>query len=133
VIKKSDWIILTAALILAGALWLIRPLFADAPAPAGADLTVEISVAGKLWKSVPLDGAEHRERIETERGANDVVIDASGAAIVHADCPDRLCVRMGKITRPGDVLVCLPHQCVVELKSNRPSESQEDIIDAIAE
>jgi hypothetical protein len=132
-IKKSDWLVLAAALALAGALWLIRPLFSDVFAQRDAVLTVEISVEGKLWKSIPLDGAEYRERIETERGVNELVLDAEGAVIVHADCPDQLCVRMGKITRPGDMLVCLPHQCVVELKSDRPANDQEDPIDAVSE
>jgi hypothetical protein len=131
--KKSDWFILAAALVLAGALWLIHPLFSDVSAQSGAALTVEISIEGRLWKSIPLDGAEYKERIETERGINDLVADASGVTIVYADCPDQLCVRMGRITRPGDILVCLPHQCVVELKSNGPARSQEDSIDAISE
>ncbi|MDR1204904.1 MAG: NusG domain II-containing protein [Peptococcaceae bacterium] len=131
--KKSDWLILAAALVLAGVLWLIRPLSFDIFAQRDAVLTVEISVEGRLWRSIPLDGAEYRERIETERGINDLAVDANGVAVVYADCPDQLCVRMGKITRPGDVLVCLPHQCVVELKSNLPAKSQEDSIDAISE
>jgi hypothetical protein len=131
--KKSDWFILAAALILAGVLWLVRPLFSDVLAQRDAVLTVEISVEGKLWKSIPMDGAEHRERIETERGINDLIVDANGVAIVHANCPDQLCVRMGRITRSGDMLVCLPHQCVVELKSNDSAKSQEDSIDAISE
>jgi hypothetical protein len=132
-IKKSDWFVVVTAMIVAGALWFVRPLFSDVFVQRDTDLTVEISVEGKLWKSVPLDGAEYRERIETERGVNDLVLDAEGAIIVHADCPDQLCVRMGKITRPGDMLVCLPHQCVVELKSNRPVHDQEDSIDAVSE
>jgi hypothetical protein len=131
--KKSDWLVLAAALVLAGALWLMRPLFFQGFAPRDAVLTVEISVEGKLWKTVTLDGAEHRERVETERGINELIIDAEGVAVVHADCPDQLCVRMGRITRPGDVLICLPNQCVAELKSSQPVKNQEDRIDAISE
>lgn len=35
------------------------------------------------------------------------------AAVVEADCPDRLCVRTGKIWLPGEKIICLPGKLVI--------------------
>ena len=30
-----------------------------------------------------------------------------------ADCPDRLCVKQGSISKNGESIVCLPHKVIV--------------------
>ena len=32
-----------------------------------------------------------------------------------ADCPDKVCVKTGKIKKPGQTIVCLPHRTVIEI------------------
>ena len=32
-----------------------------------------------------------------------------------AECPDKLCMRQGAISRDGQTIVCLPHKLVVEV------------------
>jgi hypothetical protein len=105
-IKTFDWLILAAVLILTGLLWLINPFRASGPAPGSAPMRADISLGGEHWRTVPLDGAEHRLLAETERGLNEIIVYPDGVAIVHADCPDQLCVHMGKITRAGEIIVC---------------------------
>ena len=60
---------------------------------------------------------------------NTVVIEDETIAITDADCPDHLCVSMGKASRPGDTLVCLPHKLVIEVKSSGDAPAP-DIIPA---
>jgi len=38
------------------------------------------------------------------------------AAVISADCPDRLCVRTGKIWLPGEKIICLPGKLIVTVK-----------------
>lgn len=38
--------------------------------------------------------------------------------MIEADCPDKLCVHQGYISRVGEVLVCIPNKVVVEIKSD---------------
>ncbi|MEW6229491.1 MAG: NusG domain II-containing protein [Bacillota bacterium] len=38
--------------------------------------------------------------------------------ISESDCPDKICVRTGWITRPGQVIVCLPNRIVVEIEGD---------------
>jgi hypothetical protein len=132
-IKTFDWLILAAILILAGLLWLVDPFMALRPVPADAPMRADISLEGKPWQSIPLDGEEHRLLAETENGFNEIVVYPDGVAIVHADCPDQLCVHMGKITRAGEIIVCLPRQCLVELKAQGPANDQGGQVDAVSQ
>ena len=46
------------------------------------------------------------------------MIEVSGGRVRvrDADCPDRLCVRMGWVSRDGESIVCLPHKLVVTVR-----------------
>ena len=39
-----------------------------------------------------------------------------------ADCPDKLCIKQGKIDSNGQKIVCLPNKTVVEIRSEKESE-----------
>lgn len=54
--------------------------------------------------------------IETKFGRNRIEIAKDYVRVVEADCPDKLDVLQGKITRPGEVIVCLPNRLVIEVK-----------------
>jgi hypothetical protein len=47
------------------------------------------------------------------------------ARIAEADCPDKLCVKDGMISKPGQSLVCLPNKVVVEVKGVRDTETDD--------
>ena len=47
----------------------------------------------------------------------------------EADCPDKYCVKQGKITRTRQNIVCLPHKVVVEIAVSDNTEGNEaDVI-----
>ena len=72
---------------------------------------------------VTVDGAEvGRYRLTEDRtvviGEDDyniLEISGGGAAVTEANCGDHTCVRMGRISRAGETIVCLPHRLVVEI------------------
>ena len=35
---------------------------------------------------------------------------------IDADCPDLVCVKTGKAQKKGDVIACLPHKLLIEVK-----------------
>lgn len=88
---------------------------------------VEISVDNELFKKIPLNDNVKDETftISTDLGTNIVVIENGKVGISDADCPDKLCVKDGFISNPGEMLVCLPHKVVVEVKGQRVSEVDE--------
>ena len=54
--------------------------------------------------------------IDNQYGKNIVVIDNKGASVVFTDCPDGFEVKEGKITLPGQSLICLPHRLCIRLE-----------------
>ena len=39
-------------------------------------------------------------------------------SVTEADCPDKVCVNTGEISKSGDTIVCLPHKLVVEIEGS---------------
>ena len=78
----------------------------------------DIVLDGKPYRSVLLTRHSGQETIEitTEKGSNTLLIDDESIAVISADCPDKVCVQAGKLTRPGDVAACLPHGLLIEIK-----------------
>lgn len=60
--------------------------------------------------------------IETEHGLNIIEINAYEVNIIEADCPDQLCVYQKIISKPGQILVCLPNHLTIEIIGDRAEE-----------
>ena len=80
---------------------------------------VEVRVSGEVAAVYSLD-QEGTYRIEGKDGYNLLVIQDGTAAVTEADCPDKLCVGMGRIRYSGQSIVCLPHQVVVSIIDEEP-------------
>ncbi len=53
-----------------------------------------------------------------------VVISQDGAAVTAADCPDRVCVRTGKLTRAGESALCLPAKISLRLEGKAAADAE---------
>jgi hypothetical protein len=91
--------------------------------PGGQTATLEIS-SPSVKKIIPLDGSFNGTiMIRAEDGGFNVVeVKGKAARVKDADCPDRLCVRQGWLSKPGDQAVCLPHRLVVRIRGDREEE-----------
>lgn len=89
-----------------------------------------IQVHGSIYKEIPL--SEHQGTdtftIYTDEGYNTVVVKDQTIGIVDADCPDKICIKEGFISNPGETAVCLPHKVMIEIRSTATEEP--DIIPA---
>ena len=56
-----------------------------------------------------------------------LVIENGEAYIEYADCPDRVCVRTGRISRVGESIICLPNKLSITVTGEK-SEDDPDII-----
>ena len=67
---------------------------------------------------IPLTGHTGMEDIviADEHGANTIRIEDESIAVIDADCPDHVCVKTGKAMKKGDVIACLPHKLLIEVK-----------------
>ena len=50
-------------------------------------------------------------------GVNHLIIQDGQAWISEASCPDKLCVRQGRISRTGEIIICLPNRVTAEIVS----------------
>lgn len=122
--KKRDWI-LGAVIILVAVIMYI----AMNATQSDDDMAVKITLDGKEYGTYSLD--EDREiEIKTDNGNNKVEIHDKSVEMKEADCPDKYCVKQGKINKIRQNIVCLPHKIVVEIISADSSKQNE--ADAIA-
>ena len=67
--------------------------------------------------------------IKTDKGKNIVWIHDNCVEMKEADCPDKYCVKQGKITKTRQNIVCLPHKIVVEIAvSDNTKGNEADVI-----
>lgn len=84
----------------------------------GGSLYAEISIEGELYRRIKLTGHRGRDSLAlaTARGQNVVVVEDEEIFVLEADCPDRICVRTGRLSKAGDTAACLPHKILIEVK-----------------
>ncbi len=83
---------------------------------------------GKLVKIIELAGNVEKEYRFTENPA--IVIrqfSDNTIAFVSSDCPDRVCLRSGKIGRPGEFAACVPNRFLIVIEAIEESSESEDV------
>lgn len=115
--KKHLWdMAVCAAVLVTAALLLCFPLISDASRSKAK--TVSVIVDGEEIATLPLD----RDTVFTCENGLTVTVENNCAYISFSPCPDKLCVKAGKLTRTGQSAVCLPCRTVVKLSSGGESE-----------
>ena len=111
--QKKRWMMdaLLIALLLAAALVLYLSL--GRAEETGEHVVVFID--GERAASYPLS---RNGEYSLNDGSNRLVIEDGRAWIAEADCPDQICVLLGKIDRSGELIVCLPNRLVVTIEGD---------------
>lgn len=112
--KKTvhDIILVAAVLLVAGSIYMYTVL--PGRSTASSSVKVVVRVDGEVYGEYPLNSNKVIE-LSTERGNNKIIINDSTVWMEDADCPDKVCVKTGKIKKPGQTIVCLPHRTVIEI------------------
>lgn len=53
---------------------------------------------------------------EISLSKNTVIIKNKQVYMSYADCPDKICIAKGKISKKGESIICLPNSVSVEIK-----------------
>lgn len=101
-----DLILIFALLVIGVSVFIII----EATRDAGAEAVVSVDGKEVSRYSLSEDG-----EFEINSGTNTLVIKDGKAYVIHADCPDKLCVNQGKISRGGERIVCLPNRVMIEI------------------
>ena len=123
--KRND-IILTLSLT-ASALTLWAVLALSGLFLGKADKEAVVSVNGIEKERYPLS-EDVLFLVNTEYGENVVEIKDGVCFVRSADCPDRLCVKQGGISRTGEAIICLPHRLTVKIESTGAGEEDYDAV-----
>ena len=102
--KKRDIILIASVLLIAAALFLVLELTKE----AGARVVVKVDGQENAEYSLEKDGT-----YPLNGGTNILVIENGKAYLTDANCPDKLCVHQGKISRTGETITCLPNKLTI--------------------
>ncbi len=81
--------------------------------PGAAVTRCEVRASGEKFV-IPLP-AETTLALAGPAGSTVVSIRGRAVRVVRSDCPAKLCVRTGEISRPGQAIICVPNRVVVRL------------------
>ncbi|MGG1880704.1 NusG domain II-containing protein [Paenibacillus cisolokensis] len=128
--KRGD-VLLIALLVLLGSAWLIyHQIQGSRQSYDPATLYANINVNGALYQSVSLDGGEQTIALDTEYGHNVLKVFNHGIQMVAADCPKKISMQMGFISRPNEVIICVPNRVYVEIVHGGNRATHDSGIDA---
>lgn len=87
---------------------------------------VVVEVDGRHVLELPLD-TDITETVKGPLGETIIVIENGTARIPDSPCPDHYCIRMGPISRVGEIVVCVPNHVFMKITSNDKDESYDGV------
>ncbi|MFM1515563.1 NusG domain II-containing protein [Helcococcus ovis] len=64
--------------------------------------------------------------IKTKYGKNVIEFGDDELKIIESSCLDKLCIKQGKISQVGQLLVCLPNRLVIEIRTDSQDKNNLD-------
>ena len=112
-IRKKDIVLILSLLLVAAGI-----LFWQHAAP-GQNGTAVVEKDGTEVGRYDL-GTQKKSQIIDVGGSMHVklLLEPGAISFYHSDCPDQICVRTGKLTKPGQAAVCLPGRGSIRVVSN---------------
>ena len=82
------------------------------------ELYVKIESCGMEYASYPLNNFEKTIEIDTKFGYNEICIYNGNVWVSRSDCKDKYEMHQGRISKEGQMLVCIPNRLVIRIVSN---------------
>ena len=123
-IRPLDRLLVVLLLVLCGflAIWL-------RPGPAGRRVLVERG--GTVIFSAPLD-RDRTVELAGRLGPTRLAIRHGSVCIEASPCPRKLCIGMGRISRSGEVLACVPNGILVRIDGGPSAAGKGDGYDLLS-
>jgi hypothetical protein len=85
---------------------------------AGQPALAEIYYGSELVETVELDSGVEKEFSIPQNEHVIFHLDKDGSIYFkESDCPDKICIRSGKLSLPGESAACLPNRIIVKIVS----------------
>ncbi|MCK5912457.1 MAG: NusG domain II-containing protein [Desulfuromusa sp.] len=88
---------------------------------------VVVSSDDRIIFVAPLD-KDQRVELEGPLGITVLQIENGTARITSSPCAQKICIGMGKVSRTGDLLACVPNHLVVSIEGDSAGEEEYDFI-----
>ncbi|MBU3158217.1 NusG domain II-containing protein [Clostridium frigoris] len=118
--KKGDKIVgiilLIIVLITTGATFIYKNSI------KGSEKIAVIKRAGTVIKTIDLSKVVEPQEftIKTENGHYNVIaVKHNSISVKDADCPHKECVKSGWISKPGEMVVCLPYKLTINIEAEK--------------
>ena len=125
-LRKADFMLFFSFLAIAA-------LIAAAPLvrPSGDGQKVRVIYREEVVGIYPLKKDIDVE-VERDGHLNIISIQNKSVYMKYSDCKNQICVNTGKISRAGEIIVCLPNYVIVEIIGNGEGGGENEVVDAIA-
>lgn len=112
--KTRIWIIIFSSAVLLCAVWWLFTANSSSPSKI-----VEIYQNGNLVEKIDLNCVtdEREITLSADYGKNVIFVSHGNIEMKSAECPDKLCVKHGKLTESGTPIVCLPNRVVIQFEN----------------
>ncbi len=120
--KKNTYILLLAVCIVAVCIFVANKALAKTGDYA------EVSIDGETVYELPLSENTELLITGTDGGTNKLIINNGVCYVTEADCPDKLCIKQGKISHNGESIICLPHKLVITIRGTSNNTNPIDVI-----
>jgi hypothetical protein len=114
--KWGDYLVAIFFVLLASASFRLSAVRSENPQTRSAQVMVNNRVAGEIDL--------HQPKIISVRGRlGEVALEvaAQRVRVRSSSCPNQFCVKQGFVSRPGQMLVCVPNHLAVLITGRRPN------------
>ena len=125
-ITRGDISLIIFILIFSISIFFGFHLYGLAPGKTYAVIEADGLIVQKISLGNP--GPDFETQVEGHIGSTRIQLLENKIRILESPCPDKDCVRQGWISRPGQILVCLPNRVLVKITS----DDMEDDLDGIS-
>ena len=108
--KKYTRDLILVGILLAAALLMFFVVRSNQEKATGTGAEAVVTVDGQEIGRYPL---KKNGTFPLNGGSNILVVENGEAWVSEADCPDKVCMGMGKISRNGEFIACLPNRLIV--------------------
>jgi len=122
--KRTDIIIIACILIVSGALMGIYRFNMSE-----GDVKAELYYYNDLINTVDLSqGQERKFTIPQNENILLQVYEDGTIAFIESDCPDKVCIQTGRISKPGEFAACLPNGVIMKIVPMERDEKDVDLV-----
>lgn len=108
-LRRGDVILILILVILGTGSWLAIRFLKDQNSPSA----IKIGTSDEKFEIALKDTSLV---IPGPLGETEVRIEDKKVWVTKASCPQKLCIRQGKISKPGEAIVCLPNRIVISIE-----------------